>query len=339
MARRRFGGDLTAVAWGVTTVGETEDLLYLAREIVGITVWDSSSAGEQVTDLLDGAAQELEDGIIAVDDLGSFVFYGPDTTPETTELWLDAGFGGRQLIVASDLGPEVVATTARVDEIESDLSDANLSTLSSTVAGHTSSISSLSSTVSGHTSTLSSLGSTVSGHTSTLSSLGSTVSGHTSSISSLGSRVTALENATLYARKPSGEDYGSTSLHDDNDLALSMAGSATYHVGGVLRVLAPSGTDLKLSFAAPSEATVSFAINGLSGMASDGADDIIYLYSTGETAVFGTTSGESRALHFHGMVRTSSSGTFRLRWARNTASGTLSVLANSFMYAHRLDIT
>ena len=324
MARRRFGGDLTAVAWGVTTVGETEDLLYLAREIVGITVWDSSSAGEQVTDLLDGAAQELEDGIIAVDDLGSFVFYGPDTTPETTELWLDAGFGGRQLIVASDLGPEVVATTARVDEIESDLSDANLSTLSSTVAGHTSSISSLSSTVSGHTSTL--------------SSLGSTVSGHTSSISSLGSRVTALENATLYARKPSGEDYGSTSLHDDNDLALSMAGSATYHVGGVLRVLAPSGTDLKLSFAAPSEATVSFAINGLSGMASDGGDDILYLYSTDETAVFGTTSNESRAIHFHGMVRTTSGngGAFRLRWAKYNSSGSLTMNQNSFMYARRL---
>src|SRR5690606_16734125 len=85
-------------------------------------------------------------------------------------------------------------------------------------------------------------------------------------------------------------------------------------------------------------ATVSMAIHGLSGTASDGGDDIIYLYSTDETAVFGTTSNESRAIHFHGMVRTTSGngGTFRLRWAKYSSSGSLEMYSNSFMYARRL---
>src|SRR5690606_41199818 len=78
-------------------------------------------------------------------------------------------------------------------------------------------------------------------------------------------------------------------------------------------------------------------IHGLRATGENNADDIIYLYTTDEEAVFGTTNNETRAIHFHGMVRTTSGngGAFRLRWAKYNASGSLTMNANSFMYARR----
>lgn len=338
MARRRFGGDLTAVAWGVTTVGETEDLVYLGRSLEGITAWDSPTDGTQVTDLLDLSNQPIEDGLISTDEDGMFTFYGPDTDPETTELWLDAGFGGRQLIVASDLGPEVVDNTSRIAALESTFDDLDVAELESELESLGGTVSGLQSTVTSQGNTLSSLSGTVSSLSSTVSSLNSTVSGFSSALTSLGNRITALENATLVARKPTGESVSGTTLQNDDDLVLTLAENATYEVGGVLRVLGNTSTDIKIQFGAPPNATVSMAIHGLRATGENNADDILYLYTTDDEAVFGTTNNETRAIHFHGMVRTTSGngGAFRLRWAKYDSSGSLTMNQNSFMYARRL---
>src|SRR5690606_10222567 len=204
MARRRFGGDLTAVAWGVTTVGETEDLVYLGRSLEGITAWDSPTDGTQVTDLLDLSNQPIADGLIATDEAGMFTSYGPDTEPATTELRLDAGFGARQLTAASDLGPAAVAKTSRSAAPERTFDALDVAELESEVESLGDTVSGLQSTVTSQGNTWSSLSGTVSSLSGTVSSLNSTVSGFSSALTSLGNRITALENATLVARKSSG---------------------------------------------------------------------------------------------------------------------------------------
>lgn len=114
MARRRFGADLTAVAWRTATVGGIDDVVLLARGASPITAWNAAQGGEQVTDLVTPAGVALTGGIITADALGLLDFLGPATTPETVSLWLDVGFGTRQLIAASDLGQQVVSTAGLV---------------------------------------------------------------------------------------------------------------------------------------------------------------------------------------------------------------------------------
>src|SRR5690606_36834570 len=84
-------------------------------------------------------------------------FYGPDTETETTELWLDSGFGARQLIVASDLGPEVVANTSRIAALESTFDDLDVAELESELESLGGTVSGLQSTVTSQGNTLSSL--------------------------------------------------------------------------------------------------------------------------------------------------------------------------------------
>lgn len=97
MARRTFGLDLTAVTW---TTG-TGDALSLARGVTGITVWDARTGGTQITDLQDLSGNPI--ATVASDTNGTIGFKGPDTTPDTVALWLEAPGQPRQQIVSSDL--------------------------------------------------------------------------------------------------------------------------------------------------------------------------------------------------------------------------------------------
>lgn len=111
MARRRFGLDLSAVAWLV----QADDFIKLGRSVASITVWDAASGGAQVTDL-----QTLVGGAITTVSAsanGVISFLGPDTSPETVELYLDAGAGERQLVTASDVAVKLrdFATTQFTD--------------------------------------------------------------------------------------------------------------------------------------------------------------------------------------------------------------------------------
>lgn len=102
MARRRFGADLSAVAWRTLTISTTDDIVQLARGVAGITAWTAEESGTQVTDLLDADGVAVPGGLLSSDGFGRIDFFGPDTTPETVLLWLDAGAGIRQQIIAPD---------------------------------------------------------------------------------------------------------------------------------------------------------------------------------------------------------------------------------------------
>ncbi len=105
MARRRFGADLTAVVWRTLSLSGVDGVLQLAAGQSGITVWTLQSGGTQVTDLLNAAGTAVT--TLTADANGELDFSGPATTPETVALWLEAVPGSRQLITASDLGPQV----------------------------------------------------------------------------------------------------------------------------------------------------------------------------------------------------------------------------------------
>jgi hypothetical protein len=98
LARQTFAGDLAAFTASVATVSGQADVLVLARTVTNITVWDAVTGGTQVTDLTDIGGSAIT--TVSSDGNGLFAFKGPATTPETLELWLDAGFGARQYVGA-----------------------------------------------------------------------------------------------------------------------------------------------------------------------------------------------------------------------------------------------
>jgi hypothetical protein len=57
----------------------------------------------QYIDLLDSNSNPLVGGNITSNSEGLIGFFGPDDNPEIAEGWLDAGFGSRQRIIASDI--------------------------------------------------------------------------------------------------------------------------------------------------------------------------------------------------------------------------------------------
>ena len=110
MARRRFGADLTAVVWRTITADGNADVLQLARGLSGITAWTAQTGGSQVTDLQAAGGAAVTS--VTADANGELDFFGPATSPETIVLWLDAGTGARQQIVASDLPASLAASIA-----------------------------------------------------------------------------------------------------------------------------------------------------------------------------------------------------------------------------------
>lgn len=137
MARHRFGADLTAVLWRTVDLTDgTADLVQLAPGGGPITAWDAEESGAQVTDLTDPDGVALSGGLLTANAGGLLDFLGPDTVPETVELWLDAGalldgLPMRQRIVAADLGPLLITAAGLVAQHTADLAalDARLDAL------------------------------------------------------------------------------------------------------------------------------------------------------------------------------------------------------------------
>jgi hypothetical protein len=125
--RHRFGADLTAVLWRAITLADgTADILQLARNGGPISAYLAESGGSVVTDLQTPLGVALAGGTITADGNGWADFLGPSTTPDTVELWLEAGtlLDGtikRQRIVAADLGPTVITNAGIVTQHTTDL--------------------------------------------------------------------------------------------------------------------------------------------------------------------------------------------------------------------------
>src|SRR5690606_38485571 len=131
-----------------------------------------------------------------------------------------AGLGARQLAVATDLGPEYVSFSSRIDEVEASIEGLDLEA----VDGLVEDVADLQGDVGDLESSLSSLSGTV-------SSLSSTVSGHTSTINDLTAAVTFL--APTFVVKSTNESVSSsTTLQLDDELLVSLTANRTYEISG-----------------------------------------------------------------------------------------------------------
>jgi len=118
----------------------------------------------------------------------------------------------------------------------------------------------------------------------------------------------------------------STTLQNDDDIALSVAASATYRLaayfiyeGGTL-----GSSDMKIGWTFPSGLTMAY---GHIGMTTAGAvNEASVATSSDQTnsPAFGSDgAGQNRAAYLFGMVFVSTTaGTLQLQWAQNTSSGT-----------------
>lgn len=143
----------------------------------------------------------------------------------------------------------------------------------------------------------------------------------------------------LFARKAGDETISSTTtLQNDDDLFVSVAASATYHVVVELRGTSQPGDDIKVGFTGPAGYTFVGAVRGPTTTAAALADTYTSEFTTGVALAFGGIASNNLGISYQGVLVTSgTAGTLQVQWAQNSssASGT-TMRANSFMSLRRV---
>jgi len=143
-----------------------------------------------------------------------------------------------------------------------------------------------------------------------------------------------------FVRKTANESVtSSTTVQDDNDLAMTLAANTVYWLDGMLITDGALAGDFRLQFVVPS-GTIRWLANGPVSGATVTVTDVDRNWKVGSaTTVLGTiASGTSSIVHVAGIIRTGASGgTFKLQWAQGSSSGTATrVFANSFLRCTRM---
>lgn len=143
----------------------------------------------------------------------------------------------------------------------------------------------------------------------------------------------------LFARKTVDETVSSTTtLQNDDDLFVSVAANAIYHMVFELQVLAQTTNDIKFGFTGPAGYAVEYTARGPTLTAAGLADVYTISGTTGDVLTFGGIAANDLCVSISGLLITSgTSGTFQLQWAQNTsgASGT-TLRPGSFMSLRRV---
>lgn len=122
MARHTFLGDIASWVTGLgadetsTTSAAGKRVLFIPD--ASVTFYDAATDGTQITDLLDELGSPISS--VAADDNGELpVIQGPDTDPDTWQMWADGadGAGPRRIVVATDMGTELNALAETVNDM------------------------------------------------------------------------------------------------------------------------------------------------------------------------------------------------------------------------------
>lgn len=143
--------------------------------------------------------------------------------------------------------------------------------------------------------------------------------------------INAGLGTVLFARKTADQSVNnSTTLVNDTHLTVSMEANSTYVVEVVFSFVTLAAADLKTAFSIPSGAT--------SHMMITGPDAQIGYVINGTTAdQWPVTDTTEHAGHYHGVVVTTTAGTFRFQFAQLTAAvGNTTLKANSYIRATRV---
>lgn len=141
--------------------------------------------------------------------------------------------------------------------------------------------------------------------------------------------VTHADVTPLSERKNSNESVtSSTSLQDDNDLLLTLEGSNTYAIEGVILASSTSATpDIVIGFTGPVGSNIKVGYTT--------ADDNGVLQASGVgSARIALPANSATAIMLKGTVTTSSAGDLQLRWAQATSNGNATIVgAGSYLQA------
>jgi hypothetical protein len=124
--RHLFGGDIAAwtIDLGDNATGQSGQDGYLAviTPSAEITFYDAATAGNQYTDLLTADGTPITS--VTSDTNGELPqFQGPDTDPETWQMWADGsgGAGPRRLMVATDIGTTLNAQSDAIADLQAQM--------------------------------------------------------------------------------------------------------------------------------------------------------------------------------------------------------------------------
>lgn len=138
-----------------------------------------------------------------------------------------------------------------------------------------------------------------------------------------------------FARKVSNQPIvASTTLVNDNALVVSVLANAIYVVDCVIKYDAPQAGDFKIGWTAPSGATFEYGCSGQNTGSTDYTGDQTAQFSLAATPGFGGISAgvTNQAVIIKGLLITSgTAGSLQLQVAQNSASGTTTVQAGSFL--------
>ncbi len=113
-------------------------------------------------------------------------------------------------------------------------------------------------------------------------------------------------------------------LFDDADLKISMSANSTYLVDVFLVFTSAAAADLKVCMK---------AITGATGYWGVSYDVTPTAKSLGDVQALGTDAS-TQFTWFHGIIKTTTAGTFQIQWAQNTAdAGNTTLKANSYISA------
>ncbi len=143
----------------------------------------------------------------------------------------------------------------------------------------------------------------------------------------------------LHARKSSDESVASsTTLQDDNDLALTVAASEVWEFRLHIIYTAAAAADIKFAWTFPTGGVMAASGVGLSS--TDVFSHYPYYFTTSPTSAltYGGADATIRDFSVEGTFTNSTTpGTLQLQWAQQASSGTASVVkANSTLWVCKL---
>lgn len=140
--------------------------------------------------------------------------------------------------------------------------------------------------------------------------------------------------------KPSNESIASsTTLQNDDHLALPMSASTIYFIQGMFIISGAEAADMKFQWAVPSGAVFNWVSDTLGSTITGSATGQISRTSQGNTSqpAFGLVASTQTVVPFKGLIVVGSTGgVLRAMWSQNSSSGTATVMnAGSYMMARR----
>lgn len=142
------------------------------------------------------------------------------------------------------------------------------------------------------------------------------------------------------AQKTSTESVtSSTTLQNDDQLAVSVLANAGYRLTAVIRYDGVTGGDIKIGWTGPSGCAFDYAANALGTAAVVYTDDQQFPGNISSTPTFGAVGvGTTASIHIEGLVEVgATSGTLQFQWAQGTSNATATrVLGDSYIVLQRL---